>query len=326
MPLGRKAFVIGSPEYSNLGDSAITIAEMLFLKKCGYSRSHIKEFTQSEYTRNLVYFARYLGKSHLICGVGGGNMGNLWYPEELFRYSFIDAFPDNPIIIFPQTIYFTEDEQGRRAQEKSVDHYDKHKRLTIVAREQKTFEIMTGLYQNAKILPVPDIVLSTKMEDYGVSAGKRLGALLVFRSDKEKVVSDEDKEEIQKYFKKHSFPFHCTDMYASVPVTKENRMVLVRSKMQEFADSKIVITDRLHGMIFSVITNTPCVVFGNNHHKIKGTYEWLSYLPSINFVQSADEAIKVIPSLLEMQNCKYDNQPLIEKYQALAKEIGSYVD
>ena len=48
--------------------------------------------------------------------------------------------------------------------------------------------------------------------------------------------------------------------------------------------------DRLHGMIFSAITQTPCLVFRNYNHKLESFYNtWLKDLPQIAFVNTVDE-------------------------------------
>lgn len=325
-PIGKKVFFIGTPEYTNLGDSAIAIAQMLFLEKCGYPRKNIKEFTQSDYIQNSVIINKCINKHYLICGIGGGNLGNQWYNEELFRYSFIDAFPDNPIIIFPQTVFFTEDQEGRNAMEVSKQHYEKHRKLTIVAREQISFERLKTLYHKPTKLLTPDIVLSTTMDDYGVTVKKRSGGLLVFRNDAEKAMTDTDRKTIVDYLNKNDIAFRVTDMYADETVTKENRLDLVQKKMQEFADAEFVVTDRLHGMVFAAITATPCIVFGNNHHKVSGTYAWISYLSYIKFTYDAKESISLLQELFAMNQCHYNNEPLIREYDELIKEINKYVN
>jgi pyruvyl transferase EpsI len=47
---------------------------------------------------------------------------------------------------------------------------------------------------------------------------------------------------------------------------------------------QVVVTDRLHCMIFCALTRTPCVVLSNSNHKIEGVYRtWLESLPYITF-------------------------------------------
>ena len=92
-------------------------------------------------------------------------------------------------------------------------------------------------------------------------------------------------------------------------------------KLRSFAAARLVVTDRLHGMIFSAITGTPCVVLSNYNHKVRGTYEWISYLPYIKFAGSAEEAAGYLPELLSMQDCVYDSGPLEPYFQELAQAV-----
>jgi exopolysaccharide biosynthesis predicted pyruvyltransferase EpsI len=50
-----------------------------------------------------------------------------------------------------------------------------------------------------------------------------------------------------------------------------------------------VVTDRLHGLIFSVIHGTPCVAIENSNHKIRSTWQtWLSDLPSVRLLSDPE--------------------------------------
>lgn len=325
-PWGPKVFFVDLPEYDNLGDSAIALAQIKFLEKNSFSSDRIKIFTEREYKENVDYLKKHIGKKHLICTIGGGNFGNQWYSLELLRYEILKAFPKNPIVIFPQTVYFTEDEEGKKAIEVSKQHYENHPALTLVARETKSFEILNQLYKNPEKLLTPDIVLSTEMSDYGVKVKGRKGALLVFRSDVEKSMSDNDRESIKSQFERLNIECKETDMYGGCWVNNSNRSECVREKMQEFADSEIVVTDRLHGMVFAAITETPCIVFSNYNHKVKGTYEWIKHLDYIKYVESVEEALEHIPELLKMENCKFDNTPFIHEFDKLKEVIKQYAN
>lgn len=53
-----------------------------------------------------------------------------------------------------------------------------------------------------------------------------------------------------------------------------------------------IITDRYHGMIFSLISDTPVVVLGTNGHKVKEGATWFNntYPNSIFFCESVEDA------------------------------------
>lgn len=321
-PYGKKVYILGSPEYANLGDSAILIAQIRFLEKCGFRRSHIKELTFSEYYRNREEIKKHIKKKHLLCGLGGGNMGNQWPEEEKIRYDILSDFPNNPMIVFPQTIFFLPN-SGKEVQQ-SVQYLNARPKLTLVAREKQSFAIMKDLYSDTKILLTPDIVLSLTKDDYGAVSEERNGVLFCIRSDVEKEIDDTIWVELENIVEGLGKNYCRIDMYSYFLVTKENRLERVREKMQEFCGAELVITDRLHGMIFSALTGTPCIVFSNYNHKIKGTYEWIQYLPYIRYVETAEEAQNVIPELLVMGNCKFDNKPLDPYFEKLAEVVKKY--
>lgn len=325
LPIGRKIYLIGTPIHSNIGDSAIALAEKALLTGI-LKKNRVKEITYEEFLNNQTVISKLIRSKRLICGMGGGNFGNLWYEEECIRYRLIDSFPNNPIVIFPQTVYFSKDEKGRKAIEESKRHYEKPNHLTIVARDKTSFELLKELYHKPAKMLTPDIVLSSTMDDYGVVSRRRSGGLLVFRNDAEKAMTDQERQIITDYLNINDIPFRTTDMYSDEQVSKKNRKQLVRKKMQEFADAEFVITDRLHGMIFAAITGTPCIVFSNNHHKITEAYEWISYLEYICYADKIEEAISVLPKLIRMKKDEFDNKPLINRFELLVEDIKKNVN
>lgn len=323
LPLGRKYYVLGTPTHTNIGDSAIVLAERAFLERYACSSGRIKELTVSdvkEGTEAIIWCIKKANRS-AICWHGGGNMGDQWFQEEAFRRKLIVELPDRNTIIFPQTIFYTNTERGKREEAASVRIYNGRSTMTLVAREQTSYQKMKDIYPDTKVLLTPDIVLSCTMKDFGVSPEERKGALLCARSDAEKSIQDDVWEELSKELEAAGESVRRTDMYSSETVTKENRAERVREKMQEFCSAKLVITDRLHGMVFAALTGTPCIVFSNYNHKVKGTYDWISYLPYIRYVETVEEAKKAIPELLKMKNCSFDNSPLKPYFDQLAEVV-----
>ena len=322
LPLSRKAFVIGMPVHKNIGDSAIALAEVDFISKCGLPRESIKEITMEEYKQYLKIIKRSIGRKDIICLLGGGNMGDVWLKEETFRRQILIDFKKQPIIVFPQTVDYSDSLEGRQEWEKSKDYYN-NQRLTLIAREQQSFELMKSAYPNAKVIATPDIVLSSCREDYGAKEQeKRDGILFCMRSDKEKSMSDDLMEEIKKFVVSLKYKIIETDMYSSEYIWEQSvRKTVVCEKMEEFAKAELVITDRLHAMIFSALTETPCIAFSNSNYKVKGTYEWIKYLPYIKFVNTTEEAKKYIPILLQMKTCRFDNRQLTPYFKEIENII-----
>ena len=79
-------------------------------------------------------------------------------------------------------------------------------------------------------------------------------------------------------------------------VPAEVREFEVERKFDEFRRARLVITDRLHGMIFAAITGTPCIALNNSSGKVEGVWSlWLRHLDYVKFVREAAE----IPALLD---------------------------
>lgn len=320
-PLTSKVFVIGTPEHTNLGDSAIVIAQMAFLEKCGISHECIKEITFTEFKQQNRIVKRCIGRKDLITQLGGGNMGNQWMNEELLHREITEKFPENPMVIFPQTIYYTQTEQGEREKLASKACYNGQKDLVVVAREKSSYETMRTLYFDAQVLLTPDVVLSATMDTFGAKEQTRSGVMLCMRNDPERSMTDNERSNIELSLRECGYTYRITDMHSDVPVTKHNRAECVKRKMNEFSKSELVITDRLHGMVFAALTGTPCIVFSNYNYKVSGTYEWIKYLPYVKYAENIEEMKQYIPQLLNMKNCKYDKTPLLPYFNKLAEVV-----
>ena len=83
--------------------------------------------------------------------------------------------------------------------------------------------------------------------------------------------------------------------------------------------ASIVLTDRLHGMIFSAITGTPCVASSNYNHKIKESYEWIKYLPYIKYAENITQAREYIDELVNMKESNYDITPLLPYFDKISE-------
>lgn len=321
-PSGHKCYILGTPQHTNLGDSAIVLAEILFLEKCGIEKRRIKEITTEEFKQYKDIVKKRIGKSDIVMLHGGGNMGDQWISEELLRRDMLNMFEKNRIILFPQTLYYSNTNNGQCEEKKSIPYYNR-RNITIVAREHLSYRRIKDLYPNSNVLITPDIVLSVDKGAFSIPEQTRKGVLLCLRSDVEKAMSPKEHKEIEAFLLKQKCCFAKTDMYSDCAITKKNRKDCIRRKMNEFATAELIITDRLHGMIFAAITETPCIVFSNCNHKVEGTYEWIKYLPYIRFVNSVEEMEKVFSELISMENCKYDNTLLRPYFTKLAKAIKS---
>ena len=103
-----------------------------------------------------------------------------------------------------------------------------------------------------------------------------------------------------------------TDTAVGYNVDRWKREGLLKTKLEEFASCELVITDRLHGIIFAFITNTPCIALDSLSYKNNGICKLLSKNATIKFVENIDCIEEAIRDL-QTNNVKYLNDMLLEE-------------
>ena len=138
----------------------------------------------------------------------------------------------------------------------------------------------------------------------------RENILLLFREDKEKTLREDEKIKIKEIIKKYYGEYMLSDMHLGEDVINMGgniRKVALEDKFREFQSSKLVVTDRLHGMIFAAITETPCIVLGSFNHKITESYKWLKDLDYIKFCKDINKFEQLLKDISNIKNKTYDN-------------------
>ena len=81
-------------------------------------------------------------------------------------------------------------------------------------------------------------------------------------------------------------------------MTISNSEERVLDKLRQLSSAEIVITDRLHGMISSVVAGTKCFAFDNLTGKIHSTKNlWLNKLKTVRILNTSEDFIKNIDLL-----------------------------
>jgi pyruvyl transferase EpsI len=201
----------------------------------------------------------------------------------------VRAFRRNRIVSFPQSFDFSDTPAGRRELAKSRAAYRSHPRLTLFARENESLYRMQEALPGCQVGLAPDTVLSLDLDP---SAPRNLPLLVCLRQGGEARLSADRRTEILRALRGLAPGALITDTEIpgarlSFPQYEQHLDAL----WADFARAKCVVTDRLHGLIFSIISRTPCVVIENINHKIRSTWEtWLSGLSSVRLLSDPEPA------------------------------------
>ena len=306
----------GTPLHGNLGDHAIVLAERKMLKDIDENKE-ILEIPLHALLWHANFF-KFIIKSKDILVQGGGSLGTLWMNLENMVRRLIEVYPNNKIVVLPQTVYFEKNKMEEF--EKSKQMYTKHKQFYICAREKDSYDLSCEMIGEEKVILMPDMVPYLKYDMKHIKT--KQGAILCFRHDKEKTISDEmDKkvyECLQKYYQND---IKYTDTVQEYGISETMREEEVKKKIEEFAKVKLVVTDRLHGMVFSALAGTPCIALANCNYKIKGVYEWIKHNNYVRFLEDMSQFEETVEELYQMSNCEYNNEVLMVEYQKIEKII-----
>lgn len=314
-----KVFVFLAGLYQNLGDMAITYSQKKFLQDL-YPNSKVVLVPSTETYDSIKTIKKVITDKDLITIIGGGNMDDMYPSLEYARTFVVKSFPKNKIVSFPQTVIFRDTSKGKKLLKRSAKIYSKHKNLTICVREEESLVRAQKYFPKVKIVCCPDVVLSLNETQPKM---QRQNVLCCLRKDKEQRISSQAREDIISEFKNK---FNNVIIKDTVDVDLKDCLIhtyenTLKGFWEMLRSCKIVVTDRLHCVIFCVITNTPCIAIDNSNKKISGTFnKWLKnvnfvkMIPEFNKEQIIDCAREILEDSLDVReiSLKKEFEPLVE--------------
>ena len=277
---GRKKAIIllNSPDYSNLGDHAIALAERYFFEN-HFPEYDFIEIACTQYERESVKIKGAIQKEDVLLITGGGNSGDLHLRIQDMISHIIREYRDNKIIVGPQTMFFVGDAYSEMEKRNIKSIYEHHPDLFLTAREHQTAELYDVLFSGDIMrMEVPDIAFLLKYEADEIVW--RQGALVCLRQDREHC-TELTRQEIYHVLKSCNLNVANYSTLSETEVQLGNRMKKVQRTLETIAGAQVVVTDRLHCMIFCVITDTPCVVLDNKTGKMFAMLKWLEECPKV---------------------------------------------
>lgn len=306
-------YLVLTPAHDNLGDHAIAYAEARMLKDLGVPYIEVSDDEiNSWFRKNCLHVMN--GRPILIHG--GGNIGSLYPFYEQRMRSIVQKNPRSRILFMPNTMFYGDTEANQKQRLESIELYNRHEGLKLYARESISYEMMKSAYRNVGI--APDMVMYLNQCREGVS---RSGCILCLRKDKERTrsaqVDDQIDEQVKRLFGTN---VRNLDMVSPKRISLPEREAELEKQFDAFRHAQLVITDRLHGMIFCAITGTPCIVVNSKSHKVRGCYQWIKDLPYIRFCEDAAQ-IEDLYRSIPQREWQYDNSKVLPEYDSLKKDI-----
>lgn len=286
------------PYYTNIGDVLIWEGELDFLRNSGYSCLGMA-------SKDTCMFPK-LAPETIIFLQGGGNFGDLWRDIHEFRLKVIEKYPENRIIIFPQSVFY----ENTSLIKEDASKMALHKKLIICARDNYSYKLLKGNFTN-DILLVPDMAFCIDcnyLSKWNLSTSnggvyvRRLDKEMGKELDKEKIVTDNlDIRDwpslerpllavrvynkiisLQRKMLKYKVFYKLLAPLVDFIAFYRLRPLMIKQGVQFISSYRMVYTTRLHVMILSVLMHKEVLFIDNSYGKNSSFYNsWLKDLESV---------------------------------------------
>lgn len=302
--------------HGNLGDHAQAYAVERFF------RDHFPDYSIQELDRhnltvqNIQSLADTLGPEDLVFLQSSGDFGSFHdarFPGEGFlgyqsaRRELVERLPDRLIINLPTTVCYQggPDDQGSLNKDKAT--FDASG-LIVLCRENESLRILReNLACRSEFFPDFVFYLRPKL-----SAAPRSGVRVLLRNDSESALTEAERAQLLVELSGEFSEIVVDDiMHSHFPVISLIRDQYLESVMEQYSQSELIITDKMHGMIFAVITRTPCIALRSGiPHKVPAYSSFLS--GAVEFVEDYSGIGQAIEAV---HNREYEPVDLREYFQ-----------
>ena len=295
----KRVYFIGKATHANLGDLAqnVCINKWLMNHYPDYKIIQIETLKTKLFRIMILLILKVNYKPNdFIVFKSGYTFTDLGGKNTALYMETVNMLPQAKIIAMPQTIFFKNKENERKA----TSIINKAKNMLFLVRDNVSFELAKKMLPNIDIGLFPDIV--TSMIGAYEYSDKKKGVLLCCRNDLEKYYSKNEINSLKKKLSEiTSVDITDTTKKGNIKKIVKNAEDLIKNEILAYSKYKVVITDRYHGTIFSLIGNTPVVIIKTTDHKVTTGAKWFkgAYDKQVYVATSLDDAFDKSKQYLE---------------------------
>ena len=315
----KMVFLFGSPFHSNMGDQAQSYCLLKWFSE-NYPDYQVMLFRYTETLDSVLCVLRYtIRKNDKIVCHSGYHLTDLYHEQDVYC-KLAKMFKDRQIWIFPQTVYYKQESNLRQ----TAEIMNAHGRVTLMARDEISYNTAQKYFTNCRLLLYPDIV--TSLIGTMKFNHERDGILFCIRNDIEAFYNKEQITKLKDSFK--FFKVDETDTTLKIPfreIVKDRETVLCR-QLDYYSRFKLVITDRYHGTIFSLIAGTPVIVLKTSDHKLSSGVKWFpeEFKDYVYFAENIEDvhdmAMPILDKKLTHQLPPYFKENYYDKLKYLLED------
>jgi pyruvyl transferase EpsO len=147
LPVDRPLVYLDYPVHLNFGDLLIMRGTERFYADHGH-----RVLLRSAYMNFLERARSRISSQTILVMHGGGNFGDLYPVHQNFREEIVRRFPDNRIVILPQSVHFS----SAMEQERSARVFRQHRDLVLCVRDHNSLAHVRARFTHNSVL-MPDM-------------------------------------------------------------------------------------------------------------------------------------------------------------------------
>ncbi|WP_347839085.1 polysaccharide pyruvyl transferase family protein [uncultured Draconibacterium sp.] len=307
--------LIPPPELKNIGDHAQAVTIRIWLSK-NFSDYKIIEIDKNNTRSKFFVWAikKVLSSKDLFFVHSGGNLSDRAPWSENGRRMIVKSFKNNLVCVLPQTIHFSNTENGEIELERSKKIYNNHPKLIITGRDMQSTALAKKHFYSASIMSCPDFVLlysNYLKNSTNIAPSKEV--LFCFRNDSESAFTKKDR---MKFTEMNAHLSHeVFDTTIEEYIFKKDEQKFLDDTINYFSSFKVIITDRYHGLIFCILAKRPCIVLHTVDHKLTAAYtSWFKNMQGIYLANDIPHAQELLPNVLANSSSPVSDIDWNDKY------------
>ncbi|MGA9873363.1 MAG: polysaccharide pyruvyl transferase family protein [Rhodococcus sp. (in: high G+C Gram-positive bacteria)] len=303
---GDRIAVLDFPIHHNAGDSLIFAGQDQYFDTLDV---HV-DYRSDLLTHDDALLRERVGDRTIFWG-GGGNFGDRWPVHQEFRERIAARFPDNKIVGLPQSIDYANSD----AVAKTAEIYARHPNLTLLLREQRSYDFALANFPANKIEFCPDMAFGANIS--AIAGGEAVDVVKLLRMDSEQL--DHGTVDIDYSTAQYDWGLRGKDLAVWNAITLPTRVAynfprairplypaIARSypcaislnlgaAQRILSQGSVVLTDRLHAAVLAGMMGKRVVAMDNANKKVSGTYDaYLHRFDNVRFASTAAEAAEMV--------------------------------
>ncbi len=298
---GRPFALVDFPDHANVGDSAIWLGTTGFFRQ--------QHGVEPRYVASIAAFSpAALRRAHPegpILIHGGGNFGDLWPRHQAFRESVVETFPDRLIVQLPQSVHY----HDAGLADRTARVIARHGNVRLLVRDQPSLEFAAARF-DCTVRLCPDLALC--LGPLARPTVPRVDVLCLFRTDRERVARHALPPthldvEVTDWLAEARLPIRLRQVRAALVQFSSGprRPASLRLARYEAAaaarvargcrllsSGKVVVTDRLHAHLLSLLLAIPHAALDNSYGKLGRFLDaWTGGAEGVHRAATAEEAL-----------------------------------